>query len=66
MRLDDRVERLARALDVTPEIERLPPQPGDVPRTWADIRRAREELGYEPSTSLDEGLARFSRWLDDA
>lgn len=36
----------------------LPEQPGDPFATYADISLAREELGYDPAISLDEGLAR--------
>ncbi|MEO1311887.1 MAG: NAD-dependent epimerase/dehydratase family protein [Pseudomonadota bacterium] len=39
-----------------------PMQPGDVERTWADITRARSELGYDPKTPLEEGVARFVDW----
>lgn len=40
-----------------------PMQAGDVKKTWADISRARTELGYDPSTSLGEGLAQFVDWF---
>ncbi|MFZ5918016.1 MAG: GDP-mannose 4,6-dehydratase [Chloroflexota bacterium] len=43
-------------------IVRLPPQPGDVPRTYADISKARRLLGYDPKTPFAEGLARFVEW----
>src|SRR6267378_4864542 len=39
-----------------------PPEPGDVPLTWADISKARRLLGYQPSTSLEEGLTSFVNW----
>jgi len=39
-----------------------PPQPGDVPRTWADISKARRLLGFEPRTQLADGLQRFWKW----
>ena len=42
-----------------------PMQPGDVERTWANIDRARKELGYAPGTSLDEGLEKFVSWFRD-
>jgi UDP-glucose 4-epimerase len=38
------------------------PRPGDVRDSLADITRAREVLGYEPSVSLDEGLRRTLEW----
>jgi len=39
-----------------------PPQPGDVPITWADISKAKRLLGYQPSTSLAQGLENFVAW----
>ena len=45
------------------KLEYRPLPAGDVPSTWAAIDRARAELGYEPSTSLATGLARFVEWL---
>ena len=37
-------------------------QPGDVRVTFADVSKARERLGYAPSTTVAEGLARFVEW----
>lgn len=62
--LDEMIEALERALGVKAQIERLPPQPGDVRRTCADISRARAVLGYNPATSFDAGLSAFVRWLE--
>jgi len=63
--LGEMIEILERALGVKAEILRLPAQPGDVERTWADISRSRAELGYNPSTSFEEGIDKFVRWLKD-
>jgi len=38
---------------------------GDVRRTWADLTRARDLLGYEPKTALEDGLLKFVEWLRD-
>jgi Nucleoside-diphosphate-sugar epimerases len=57
------VEKLARGLGASPEIRRLPMQPGDVERTWADNARARTELDWEPAIGFDDGLARFLEWF---
>ena len=43
-------------------IEMLPDQPGDVPITYADITKAREVLGYDPSTKAREGVRKFVDW----
>ena len=61
--LKDLIERIAEALGREPEIHQLPDQPGDVPRTFAEVSRARGDLGYEPQVSLVEGLRRFVAWL---
>ncbi len=61
--LKDLISGIAEAMDRTPEIKRLPEQPGDVKRTYADISKARELLGYEPVTPLEEGLQRFADWV---
>jgi len=39
-----------------------PPQPGDVPVTYADISRARKEIGYDPRTSIERGVTLFVEW----
>ena len=38
-------------------------QPGDVKETYADIEPARRELGFDPKTTIDEGLPRFVAWF---
>jgi UDP-glucuronate 4-epimerase len=43
-------------------LEFLPPQPGDVPITWAEISKARRCLGFEPRTPLELGLQKFVAW----
>ncbi len=39
-----------------------PMQLGDVSETWADITKARTELGYDPQTSVKEGVPKFVEW----
>ncbi len=60
--LSEMIRIMGEEMGVEPEIERHPPQPGDVERTWADVTRARELLGYEPRTGFREGVRRFVRW----
>jgi UDP-glucuronate 4-epimerase len=43
----------------------LPMQPGDVPATYANVDALAGWVGFRPSTSLDDGLARFTRWYRD-
>lgn len=44
------------------EIEYLPDQLGDVPRTYADISKAKRFLGYAPQTRVADGIEKFLRW----
>jgi UDP-glucuronate 4-epimerase len=59
------VDLLADRLGVAPLVDELPFQPGDVPATLADIGRARQHLGYEPTVAIDVGLDRFVDWFRD-
>lgn len=36
--------------------------PGEIPKTLADISRAKQDLGYEPKTSIEEGAKQFVEW----
>ena len=60
--LADLIAMIGKILDKTPRIERHSFQPGDVPITFADVTRARQELGYRPSVSIEQGLERFIHW----
>ncbi|MBO0878826.1 MAG: NAD-dependent epimerase/dehydratase family protein [Mycobacterium sp.] len=42
---------------------RMPEQAGDVSMTCADLRRARDLLGYRPAVGLEEGMRSQARWL---
>ncbi len=61
--LSDLIAAIERAVGRKAIIERLPLQPGDVYQTYADVSRAKAELGYEPSTEIEAGLAMFAKWL---
>jgi UDP-glucuronate 4-epimerase len=59
------VKVLERTLELPARIEWLPPEVGDVPRTWADVAAARAALGYAPRVPFEEGVLRFARWLEE-
>lgn len=42
--------------------EMLPMQPGDVPATYADVDDLVADVGFQPRTSIDEGVGRFVKW----
>jgi UDP-glucuronate 4-epimerase len=54
---------LEKALGKKAIIDRQPPQPGDVPITFADISKGRQRLGYRPRVKIEEGIPRFIEWF---
>jgi len=54
---------LENALDCHAIIDQQPPQPGDVPQTFADITKARQLLGYNPKTNIEHGIKKFVEWF---
>ena len=60
--LKDLIAAIGDALDKVPEVIEFPNQPGDVVRTFADITRARTELGYAPQVGILEGIEQFVAW----
>ena len=61
--VNDLVAEIEKALGKKAIKEYVPPQPGDVERTYADVSKAVKELGYSPTTTIEEGLAKFVAWL---
>ncbi|MFQ3577629.1 MAG: SDR family NAD(P)-dependent oxidoreductase [Verrucomicrobiia bacterium] len=61
--LKDLIHQIEQALGVKAKINHLPNQPGDVPLTCADISKAKTLLGYQPSTSIADGIPKFVDWF---
>jgi len=61
--LRELIALLEEALGQKAEIDRQPPQPGDVPQTFADISKARKLLGYNPQTQIETGIRHFIEWF---
>lgn len=59
------VEAMGEAAGRAPVVEHAPVPLGDVDATFADIGRAKSELGWEPRVRLTDGLATVVRWLKD-
>jgi UDP-glucuronate 4-epimerase len=57
------IDQIGDAMGVRPRVRRLPDQPGDVRRTFADLSKAERLLGYRPSVPFDEGIRRFAEWF---
>ena len=63
--LMDFIAHIEQACGREAEKEFLPMQLGDVQRTSADISKAQRLLGYQPETSIAEGVPRFVEWFRD-
>jgi UDP-glucuronate 4-epimerase len=56
------VELLEEATGRKALLDPQPMQPGDVKDTFADISAIERNLGFEPKTTIDEGVPRFVQW----
>jgi UDP-glucuronate 4-epimerase len=63
VKLSRLIELLEAALGKKAVIDRQPPQPGDVPLTFADISKAQAMLGYHPRVKIEEGIPLFVDWF---
>jgi len=57
------VRMLEELLGKKAVVELVPPQPGDMIETCANIDRLRDAIGFAPKTSLEDGLQRFVAWF---
>lgn len=53
---------LENKLEVIAEKVYMEMQPGDVLRTYADVEGLERDIGFRPSTSIEEGLGKFVDW----
>ena len=60
--LSELIAAVENALGKKAIIQDLPMQPGDVPRTFADVSKAGRLLGYAPHTPIQEGIPKFVEW----
>jgi UDP-glucuronate 4-epimerase len=61
-KLTDYIAAIEQALGRKAVMQMEPLQPGDVPRTSADIEASRAELGFEPTTPISVGIPKFVDW----
>ena len=61
--LRELISLIEKELGTRAQIDRQPPQPGDVPQTFADISKARRLLRYDPQTQIEAGIRRFVEWF---
>lgn len=60
--LNEMIETIEDVLGKKAIIDRKPMQPGDVDRTYADITKAKQLIGYAPKTCFKQGIQNFVNW----
>jgi UDP-glucuronate 4-epimerase len=59
------VRLLEEACGRSAQLEMVEMQPGDVAETFADISAIQADLGFQPTTAIDQGVPRFVSWYRD-
>jgi UDP-glucuronate 4-epimerase len=65
VKLMDFIACIEKAVGKTAKRNFLPMQPGDVPATDADVAELTADIGFEPKTSIEDGVKRFVAWYRD-
>ena len=65
VKLMDYMEGIENALGKKAKKEFLPMQPGDVPNTYADVSDLVRDIGYKPSTKVEDGIKKFIKWYKE-
>ena len=63
--LKELINLIAKCVGREPVIRELPPQAGDVPITYADISKARNEIGFQPKVGMEQGIEAFVKWYSE-
>ena len=63
--LKEMIATIGEVLGINPRIKQLPMQPGDVDRTYADISKAEDLIGYKPQTTFKQGIKNFVDWYKE-
>mmetsp|Transcript_6618 Transcript_6618/g.10103 ORF Transcript_6618/g.10103 Transcript_6618/m.10103 type:complete len:398 (-) Transcript_6618:241-1434(-) len=64
--LKEFIDLVQKYTDKKANIKVMPDQPGDVPYTCADVRKAQHMLGYKAKMSFEEGIKRTAKWYKEA
>lgn len=62
VQLIDFIKVIEQTIGKEAKKEYLPMQPGDVVATYSDVTELKDNFGYSPTTSLDEGIMHFVNW----
>lgn len=57
------VEQLGEVFDRDPDVQQQPVPEGEPVRVDVDLEKAKQELGYEPDVSFEDGIKRFADWF---
>ena len=56
------IEVIEKAVGKKAKIKKMPMQPGDVEKTYADLTKSKKLLNYNPKVSIEEGMENFVKW----
>jgi nucleoside-diphosphate-sugar epimerase len=62
LKLSAMIEMIEELVGQKAKIDYRPWHPADMMATWADISKARRDLGWSPKTPFSEGLGQLARW----
>lgn len=65
VKLSELIDAVYEVLGTEKQVNQIPMQPGDVNITYASINKAQKLFGYNPQTSLKEGLQSFVNWYNE-
>jgi UDP-glucuronate 4-epimerase len=65
IKLNHFIEIIEKTLGKKTKKKMMGLQPGDVLTTYADIKKAKKMLGYDPKTSIEEGVMKFVKWYKE-
>jgi len=65
IKLMDFIGEIEKQLGKEAEKNMMPMQPGDVPKTWADVEDLFEYIDFKPQVGIDEGVKNFIDWYKD-
>ncbi len=60
--INDLIRKFENAIGKTADIKHYPAHPADMSASWADVRKAKDLLGWEPQISLDKGIQQVINW----
>lgn len=62
VKLTDFIDAIEKALNKKAKQNLMPIQPGDVEKTWADVKDLINDLDYKPATDINYGVTEFIKW----